>query len=77
MMLCVALPSGDFGMVVVLNTGSFTTTASKGCVLLDGSGLAITLSPEAALQLADLLTDASTMAFGQRVMKQAAKQKPI
>jgi hypothetical protein len=55
-------------MVEIPRTENFTAHAAKGCVLLDGPGVACTLPPDTALHVADLLTDAATEAIGQRAM---------
>jgi hypothetical protein len=60
-------------MVIVLNTGSFTTSAARGCVILNGAGVALTLSPAAALKLADQLTDSCATALGQQAMRAAGE----
>lgn len=61
-------------MVVILNTESFQTAVAKGCVMLDGAGIALTLSPAAALQLADQLTESSAAALGQQAMLAAGER---
>jgi len=58
-------------MVVVLDTECFTATSWKSCVRLEGAGIALTLSPAAAIKLADSLIDASAVTLGQVAMKDA------
>lgn len=43
-----------------------TSEASEGCVLIEGDGIAVTLEPNLALNLADQLTVAAMDAMGQR-----------
>jgi hypothetical protein len=56
-------------MVVVLDTECFSATPWKSCVRLEGAGIMLTLSPAAAIKLADSLIDASAMALGQVALK--------
>ena len=55
-------------MVEIPRTEDFTAEAVEGRVLLNGPGLAMTLEPETALHVADLLTDAASTAIGQMTM---------
>jgi hypothetical protein len=61
-------------MVVVLNTGSVHTAAAKECIMLDGAGVALTLSTAAAMRLADQLTESSATALGQQAMLAAGER---
>ncbi len=58
-------------MVVALDTECFTATPWISCVRLEGAGITLTLSPAAAIKLADSLVDASAVALGQVAMKEA------
>ncbi len=55
-------------MVETPRTEDFTAEAAEGCVLLNGTGVALTLDPETALDIADQLSDAAALAIGQRTM---------
>ena len=51
--------------------------AEEGEVQVDGpDGVAIALTPEAALETADRLTDGATEAAGQRAMNEAKNARP-
>lgn len=45
-----------------------TSEASEGCVVIEGQGIAATLAPNLALDLADQLTSAAVDAMGHRRM---------
>lgn len=45
-----------------------TSEASEGCVVIEGQGIAATLEPNLALDLADQLTTAAVDAMGHRRM---------
>lgn len=45
-----------------------TSEASEGCVVIEGQGIAATLDPNLALNLADQLTSAAVTAMGHRRM---------
>jgi hypothetical protein len=53
-------------MVEIPRAEVFTAQAAEGCVLLDAPGVACFRKPEAALHVAELLTDAAAGAIGQR-----------
>ncbi len=50
-----------------------TSEASEGCVVIEGQGIAATLEPNLALDLADQLTAAAVDAMGHRRMAEINK----